>query len=111
MTPIFQPVPSLMLVGIEAEVADECGRAFPSMLLLRVGHAAAAIERMLVTRPLVVLLGSALPRPDADAVAEIARDIRAEVIRAGDVASATLVARLRASILLAEQNRDRPTSP
>lgn len=111
MTPIFQPVPSLMLVGLESGVADECVRAFPSLRVLRVSHSAAAIERMLVTRPLVVLLGPELPRGDAAAVAEIARDIRAEVLRAEELAPGTLVPQLRASVLLAEQNRGRPTSP
>jgi hypothetical protein len=111
MTPIFQPVPSLMLVGVDGDLADECSRAFPEFLVLRVGHAAAAVERMLVTRPLVVVLGDVAPAEDAELVVACARDICAEVLPASTLPAEGRVAFIRASALMAEQNRDRPTSP
>ncbi len=110
MTPIFQPVPSLMLVGLEADLAEECTRAFPELLVLRVGHSAAAVERMLVTRPLVVVLGVAIEGTDG-AVLECARDIQAEILRESSVSRAELAATVRASLLEAERNRERPVAP
>jgi hypothetical protein len=107
MTPIFQPVPSLMLVGLAAETADECARAFPGLLVLKVGHSAAAVERMTVTRPLVVVVGHEVPGPDADLVAQCAQDIQAQVLRESSVPPADLPATVQASLRVAEQNRDR----
>jgi hypothetical protein len=111
MTPIFQPVPSLMLVGLASELADECARAFPALLVLRVGHSAAAVERMMVTRPLVVLLGTELPRGDAEFVAQCARDIQAEVLRESNLSASGLVDAVQQAVLVAEENRERPTVP
>jgi hypothetical protein len=110
MTPIFQPVPSLMFVGLEGDVADECAKAFPGMLILRVGHAAAAVERMLVTRPLVVVVGE-IASSETYLVEENARDIQAEVVHASRVPRRELPGTLRASMLQAERNRDRPIAP
>ncbi|HEX4446438.1 MAG TPA: hypothetical protein VH044_06875 [Polyangiaceae bacterium] len=111
MTPIFQPVPSLMLVGVAGDVADGCARAFPALLVLRVGHTAAAVERMMVTRPLVVVLGAELPRGDVEFVVQCARDIQAEVLRESSVPPAEFVEAVQQSLLVAEENRERPTSP
>ncbi len=112
MTPMFQPVASLMLVGCEADLAEDCTRAFPELLVLRVAHASAASERMLVTRPLVVLLGQdVLDARDDGLVVECARDIRAEIVRVSAVSREELYARVRESLLLAESSREEPTLP
>jgi hypothetical protein len=112
MTPMFHPAASLMLVGCEDDLARECARAFPELLLLRVAHASAAMERMLVTRPLVVLLGAEVTDVrDGGLVIECARDIRAEVVRVANVPPGDLQASVRASLLLAEKSREEPTLP
>jgi hypothetical protein len=111
MTPIFQPVPSLMLVGVAPELADDCARAFPAVRALRVGHSAAAVERMLVTRPLVVVLGDELHASEVELVKDCARDIQAEVLRASSVDRSDLAASVREALLLAERNRERATTP
>ena len=112
MTPMFHPAASLMLVGCEDDLADECPRAFPELLVLRVAHASAAVERMLVTRPLVVLLGEEVTDArDGGLVIECARDIRAEIVRVASVPRADLQASVRAALLLAESSREEPTLP
>ena len=113
MTPLFHPAPSLMLVGCADAVAGECQRAFPELLVLRRSpHAAAAVERMLVTRPLVVLLSVELTQAREDRlVIECAHDIRAEIVRVWTVPLPELKAAIRESLLLAESNREEPTLP
>ena len=81
-TPIFQPVPCLMVVGSDDGLANEAARALPGITHLRVAHVAAAVERMLVTRPLVVIVDESVAGADFERVAECARDIRAEILRA-----------------------------
>jgi hypothetical protein len=112
MTPLFHPVPSLMLVACEADLAEEVQGAFPGLLVLRVAHASAAAERMLVTRPLVVLMGEEIvDRRDEKLVIECAGDIRAQIIRVAAVPRETLEQEVRAALLQAERHRDEPTSP
>jgi hypothetical protein len=112
MTPMFHPAASLMLVACEDDLAEECARAFPELLVLRVAHASAATERMLVTRPLVVLLGAEVTGASEHAlVVDCARDIRAEVVLVAAVRREDLPVRVRESLLLAESSRGEPTLP
>ena len=112
MTPLFYPAASIMLVGCEPDLAADCLRAFPELLVLNVAHAAAAVERMLVTRPLVVVVSEDLARSKEDRlVIECARDIRAEVVPLSVVPRTELHASVRSSLLLAERNREAPGSP
>jgi hypothetical protein len=104
-TPIFQPVPCLMVVGSDDGLADEAARAFPGITHLRVGHAAAAVERMLVTRPLVVIVDESVAGADFERVADCARDIRAEILRASIPLRANLEASLRSAVVGAERAR------
>lgn len=107
MTPLFFPAASIMLVGCEADLAADLARAFPALLVLNVAHASAAVERMLVTRPLVVVVSDDLTRSKEDRlVIECARDIRAEVLRLAIVPRAELHPSIRASILVAERSRE-----
>lgn len=112
MTPMFHPAASLMLVACEDDIADECTRAFPELLVLRVAHASAAMERMLVTHPLVVLLGPEVTSASEHAlVVDCARDIRAEVVQVAAVPREDLRAVVRESLLRAESSREEPTLP
>ncbi|HEY8089566.1 MAG TPA: hypothetical protein VIF09_17020 [Polyangiaceae bacterium] len=110
-TPVFTTVPCLMFVGSDADLADECGRAVPAMSLLRVGHAAGAVERMLVTRPLVVVVDESVPRAEIARLSEVARDIGAEVVQASNALRADLAVAVRTAILAAERNRNDPVRP
>jgi hypothetical protein len=67
---------------------------------------------MLVTRPLVVLLGpEATSAGEHGLVVDCARDIRAEVIHVAAVPREDLPAVVRESLLLAESTREEPTLP
>jgi hypothetical protein len=104
-TPIFVPVASVMFVGEGTDAADDCEVAMRHVSILRVKHAAGAIERMLVTRPLVVVLDEDVAQADAAQVLECASDIRAEVLRASAEGRPALIAEIRAAALLAERKR------
>jgi hypothetical protein len=104
-TPIFQPVPCVMVVGSDDVLADEVARALPGISHLRVAHGAGAVERMLVTRPLVVILDESIVGADFERVAECARDIRAEILRASIPLRANLEPSLRSAVLGAERAR------
>jgi hypothetical protein len=98
-----------MFVGSEAEVADRCAQAVPGIPLLRVKYAAGAVARMLVTRPLVVVVDATLKKVDVERVVDGARDVGAEVVHASK-AGEELAAYVRAALLRAEQRRSRPDS-
>jgi hypothetical protein len=96
----------VLLVAVSDNVAAHCAAAAPALQMLRVAHAAAARERVMVTRPLAVVLGERLIAADAEDVAYVAADVGAEVVRVdpkGDAAS--LAARLGLAIETAERRR------
>jgi hypothetical protein len=95
----------MMVVGADDALADEVARALPGITHLRVAHAAGAVERMLVTRPLVVILDDSIAGADFERVAECARDIRAEILRASMPLRENLEASLRSAVLGAERAR------
>ena len=105
-TPIFTTPPTLMFVGSDPDLADVCSRAMPAVSLLRVGHAAAAVQRMVVTRPLVVIFDGSVSETDATDIAECARDIRAGVVRASAAAHGQLAEAISAAALDAERRRE-----
>jgi hypothetical protein len=109
-THIFQPVPCVMVVGSDDGLANEAARALPGITHLRVAHAAGAVERMLVTRPLVVIVDDSVAGADFERVAECAGDIRAEIVRASIPLRANLEASLRAAVLGAERARGEASS-
>lgn len=110
-TPIFTTPPTLMFVGSNPGLAEVCGRAMPAVSLLRVGHAAAAVQRMLVTRPLVVILDDSVSADDATAIAECARDIRAGFVRARPTSRGELAEAISAAALAAETAREKEPLP
>jgi hypothetical protein len=100
-----------MFVGSDDGLASECEGASPALLLLRVAHAAAAVERMLVTRPLVVVVDESVSDTDLVSLIECAADIRAEVIRAPAARRDSIAAEVRSAIPIAEKNRIAADAP
>lgn len=105
-TPIFTPAACVMFVGSDPAIRDLCAKGLPGLHLLRVGHAAAAVERMLVTRPLAIVVDESLHMTDLERVVECARDIRAEVVHSSKRAGSELVTAVQSAVLAAERNRE-----
>jgi len=104
-TPLFTAPPAIMFIGSDADLADECAKANPVVPVLRVGHAAAGVERMLVTRPLVVVVDDSVPPDEIARVVECSRDIRASLVHASSATREGLAAAVRDGIIAATRAR------
>ncbi len=80
------PIPSVMLVGVPEELAARCSEQLVPIPVLRVGHAAAAAERVAVTRPLVMLVGEA-DADDVEHLADLGRAAGCELVRVRELGS------------------------
>jgi hypothetical protein len=69
-----------LLVGLAAETADACERFVDPYPVLRVAHAAAAVARICVVHPKVVVITSELREEEAREVREVAAILGADVI-------------------------------
>jgi hypothetical protein len=90
-----------LLVGLDATMADACERFVDPYPVLRVAHAAAAVARICVVHPKVVVITSELREEEAREVREAAAILGADVIiafpdRAADVPPLLLAALERA---------------
>lgn len=95
-----------MLIGLGEHEAELCSQILRRMTVLRVGHTTAATERMLVTRPLVVVCTSELERAEIDKLRERAQDVGATVVAiASGISQAELAPRLFAALAEAELAR------
>jgi hypothetical protein len=98
-TPLFQVAPSVMLVAIDDERAAVCARAAEPARALRVGHAHAAVQRMVTHMPLVIIIGSAVPEHEAESVRHQAEAIGARVLKEGELKQGdALAAQLEAAV-------------
>lgn len=104
-TPVMQPVSAVMLVGLGDVLARVCEAATAPIACMRVGHVAAALERMLVVRPLLLVVDAGSD-DELGELRERARDVGSVVVEvsASDDTSAD---RVRAAVLQAEIDRRR----
>jgi hypothetical protein len=79
-TPHFFPVPSVMIVGLSLVGQALVLEVFGSMLVLRVGHVAAACERMVKTRPLVVVCETPPKESELEVLRTTVLDISARLV-------------------------------
>jgi hypothetical protein len=100
-TPRFTTPPVILFIGSDESLADECALANPVVPVLRVDHPAAAVERMLVTRPIVVVIDESVSADDVTSITEHAQDIRAGVVHASAVQPGELTAAVRDAIIAA----------
>jgi hypothetical protein len=107
-TPLFAPVASLMFVGPDSELRQSCSKSFPGVQQTSVGHAAAALVRMLVLRPLAVVVDESLSADDIEQIVERARDIRAEVVRGTRAHASDFVGMVQKALRKAERSRELP---
>jgi hypothetical protein len=110
-TPLFTTPPSVMFVGVDAALADLCGLAMPAVSLLRVGNAAGAVQRMLVTRPLVVVVDASVTEQQRQDISDCARDICAGFVHAATLSRNELTSAITTAAIEAEQRRQRETVP
>jgi hypothetical protein len=82
----FNVAPCVMLVALAEAEAEVCARVLKpltagrSVAIMRVAHIKAACERMLVTRPLVVIFAEALGVDDRKLLTERAEDISSAIV-------------------------------
>lgn len=110
-TPLFTTPPTVMFVGSDAALADVCALAMPAVSLLRVGHAAGAVQRMLVTRPLVVIVDESVGVEHIQDIDDCARDICAGFVQASLLSRAELTVAITSAAIEAEQRRAREPVP
>jgi hypothetical protein len=83
-----------MLVALHDEEAQLCSEILVTLTadaplqVMRVAHIRAACERMLVTRPLLVVFASSLSEEEQRMLSERAEDISAQVVRVTEPVSA-----------------------
>ena len=105
-TPIFNPLPTVMLVGLADDLAEDCAKAADPVSTLRVAHAAAALQRMVSTLPLVILIGASVSEKDEEALRQQATAIGALVRSEREVGGPGLAAQVFDVLKVAV--RDRP---
>ncbi len=105
-TPIFTTPPTVMFVGADAGLADTCGRAMPAVQLLRVGNAAGAVQRMVVMRPLVVIVDDSVPPEHRVEIEACARDIRGGFVDGTRLSTAALTEAITSAALDSERRRE-----
>jgi hypothetical protein len=66
-----------MSVGLAESLADACAEHIEPIPLMRVAHVVAACERMVVTRPQIVIVMAGIDK--IEMLRERAEDIRAEI--------------------------------
>ena len=69
-----------MLVGLAEREVTLCSHLLRPLTVLKVGHVTAAVERMLVTRPRVIVYSTTLRDVDAATLKERAQDVGAALI-------------------------------
>lgn len=107
-TPLAEVVPSVLFVGMDATFVDSFRKDFPAVRGLNVAHAAAARERIPVTRPLVVVVGSAVPKEEVEEMTDIAGAVGCELVRlAGDAVSPIAYFRIKKAIIEVLERRTR----
>lgn len=104
-TPLMQPVTAVLLVALDDELAKRCAAAIAPIACLRVSHVIAALERMLVLRPLAIVVDRAT-EDDLGELGERARDVGSVVVVV-DANDATTLDDLRAAVVQADIDRAR----
>lgn len=106
MTPVFNPLPTVMLVGLADDLAEACAKAADPVTTLRVAHAAAAMQRMVSTLPLVILIGASVSAKDEAALRQQAEAVGSLVRSEREYAGEALAEQVFTALKIAV--RDRP---
>ena len=105
-TPLVRHPPIVMLVGLEPEAAKACSDAVVPLPTMRIEGPEAALQRLLVVRPMVVVVPGDSLASELSLLRERVVDIAGVLIGLeGMVGGDELVRRLRGAIRLAERRR------
>lgn len=78
------PIPSVMLVGVPEDLAAQCSEQLNPIPVMRVGHPAAAAQRVAVTRPLVMLVGEASAE-EVEHLVDLGRGAGCEIVHVAEL--------------------------
>lgn len=107
-TPVAETVSSVLFVGMDREFIDAFRKDFAHVTVLTVAHAAAARERIPVTRPFVVVVATWLAKDELQELVDIATGVGAETIRMpGEVATPIGYFRIKKALIEALERRRR----
>lgn len=105
-TPLVRHPPIILLAGLDAEAAKACSDAVTPLPTMRVEGPEAALQRLLVVRPMVVVVPGDSLSPELSLLRERVVDIAGVLIGLeGMVGGDELVRRLRGAVRLAERRR------
>ncbi len=109
-TEVFRTVPSALLVGVADEHLERCTAALVPLRIVRVDEPLLAFERIVRSRPFVIVVGHTRASLKASELEELrarARDVSAQVVEiAPGVRPARLTLELRAALRAAETSRE-----
>lgn len=95
-----------MFVDLAEREAEMCARIFHGLAVLKVGHAKAATERMLVTRPRVIVFLAKMGADDVATLKERAQDVGGWLVQIEEgISEAELAPRLLGALRDAERGR------
>lgn len=97
-TPLFNPLPSVMVVGVPDALEAACAAALEPIKVLRVAHGAAALPRMLANHPLIIIIGASIPEKEVQAIVQHAEAIGAPVLRERDLDMSLLDLQLKTAM-------------
>lgn len=80
-TPVAEVIPTVLFVAMDKSFVESFRKDFPAVLALNVAHAFAARERIPVTRPLVVVVASAVTQDELTDLIDVAGAVGADVLR------------------------------
>ena len=93
--------PTVMLVGVDGLLAEAIRAELSPIPVICVGHLAAASERILLTRPLVVVVACSGVSPELDHFRELTRACGTALIPLGELGPQAVVARRVERLLMA----------
>ncbi|MBK6695070.1 MAG: hypothetical protein IPG50_23100 [Myxococcales bacterium] len=99
-SPSSELIPTILFVAMDRAFLDAFRKDFPGVLALSVAHAAAARERIAVTKPFVVVAASVIPKEDLADLVEVSAGVGADVIRmAGESTSPIAYFRIKKALI------------
>lgn len=99
-------VPSVMMVGVVPELSEACKHKMVPIPVMRVGHLAAAAERIVVTRPLIAVVAESVPMSSIATFRELAAGVGCEVVMLVELGTEAQVPdNLEARVIAASRKR------